>query len=290
MKISVIGLGLIGGSIAKELHTRSIGTIEVFGVEQNPEHADLALSLNLVREIIDFESAMRLSDVIIVAVPVDIIESILPQILDKVSPHQVVFDVGSTKKEICDFVKTHPNRNRFVAAHPLAGTEFSGPQAALMNLFNGKKNIICERELSDADAIKRTVEIFNFLGMQSFFLESGSHDKHMAYVSHLSHVTSFALSETVLEIEKDEKQIFNLASTGFASTARLAKCNPKTWTAIFKKNPEFLSEALDAYIEQIKKYKLLIDKGDWNGMYDAIKESNDITRVLDGIKLNPSKS
>jgi len=285
MRIAIIGLGLIGGSIAKEIKTRSLGTISVVGVDKSDSHAAKAVELGLVDKIVDLNVALKESDVFIVAVPVNVIENILPQLMDGIKDSQVVIDVGSTKSDICKSISNHPNRKRFVAAHPLAGTEFSGPEAAIMNLFNGKKNIICEKDKSDEDALAQALKVFDFLGMKTIFLDAEEHDKHMAFVSHLSHVTSFALSQTVLDIEKDEKQIFNLASTGFASTARLAKCNPVTWTAIFEKNPQYLSEALGAYIIHLQNYKQLVDDGNWKGMYDAISESNEITRVLEGIQL-----
>lgn len=286
MKIAVVGLGLIGGSIAKELNLRSLGSIKVFGVDNNPEHMRKAVDLGLIEKGVSLDEACNICDVLIIAVPVNYIEKVLLEVLDKINPTTVVFDVGSTKKEICEAVKNHKNRSRFVAAHPLAGTEFSGPEAALLNLFAGKKNIICEQHLSDKDAIAITHKIFEFLGMHTFNLDAEEHDKHMAYVSHLSHVTSFALSQTVLDIEKDEKQIFNLASTGFASTARLAKCNPITWTAIFEKNATFLSEALSVYIQKMEAFKKLVDNVDTNGMHASIVEANEINRVLKGIKLN----
>jgi len=285
MEISIVGLGLIGGSIAKELKTRSLGTIRVVGVDKSIDHGNRAKELGLVEEIVDIDTAVAQSDVIIISVPVNVIESLLPSILDKITATQVVIDVGSTKSDICKSIAEHPMRNRFVAAHPLAGTEFSGPDAAIMNLFHGKKNIICESDKSDKDALERAIKVFDFLGLKSIFLGAEEHDKHMAFVSHLSHVTSFALSQTVLDIEKDEKQIFNLASTGFASTARLAKCNPVTWTAIFEKNPQYLSEALGSYIVHLQNYKKLVDDNNWTGMYDAISEANEITRVLEGIQL-----
>jgi prephenate dehydrogenase len=286
MKIAVVGLGLIGGSIAKEINLRSLGSIDVYGVDNNPEHSKKASDLGLVKGIIDLDSACQQCDVIIVAVPVNAIERILIQTLDKIDNNVTVFDVGSTKKEICNAVKSHKMRHRFVASHPLAGTEHSGPEAAIMNLFSDKKNIICDKEFSDKDAIDNTMKVFDFLGMKSYFLSADEHDKHMAYVSHLSHVTSFALSQTVLDIEKDEKQIFNLASTGFATTARLAKCNPVTWTAIFEKNSTYLSEALDVYIQKMTEFKKLVDTVDVKGMHRSIVEANEINRVLKGIKLS----
>lgn len=286
MKIGIVGLGLIGGSIAKELTTRSLGTIHVYGIDNNPVHAKRAKELKLVEQVIDLEDAIGNCEVFIVAIPVNAIEAFLPSLLDKIGDKDVVIDVGSTKGDICTAIKNHPKRNRFVAAHPLAGTEFSGPDAAVMNLFHGKKNIICEKELSDEDAVSKALRVFDFLGMNTFYMESNEHDKHMAFVSHLSHVTSFALSQTVLEIEQDEKQILNLASTGFESTVRLAKCNPTTWTAIFEKNPEYLGQAIDTYIKYLKHYQKLVEERNWEGMYDSIKASNEIKRVLDGIKIN----
>jgi len=286
MKIAIVGLGLIGGSIAKEINLRSLGTVEVFGVDNNPRHAAKAEELGLVKDIFNLDYACQHCNVIIVAVPVNLIDKILIKVLDKIDESTTVFDVGSTKKEICKVVESHKMRHRFVASHPLAGTEYSGPEAAIMNLFNGKKNIICEEKYSDTDAVENTIKVFEFLGMKSYFLSAEEHDKHMAYVSHLSHVTSFALSQTVLDIEKDEKQIFNLASTGFASTARLAKCNPITWTAIFEKNSKYLSEALEVYIQKMKEFKELVDAVDTKGMHQSIVEANEINRVLKGIKLN----
>jgi prephenate dehydrogenase len=290
MKIAVIGLGLIGGSIAKEIKTRSLGTISIVGVDRSEKHAAKALELGLVESVVELQEALADADIFIVAVPVNVIENLLPQLLDSIQDHQVVIDVGSTKSDICKSISNHPMRRRFVAAHPLAGTEFSGPDAAIMNLFSGKKNIICEKDKSDADAISQALKIFDFLGMNTIYLDPAEHDKHMAFVSHLSHVISFALSHTVLDIEKDEKQIFNLASTGFASTARLAKCNPVTWTAIFEKNPKYLSEAIGAYITHLEHYKKLVDNNNWKGMHEAISQSNEISRVLDGIKLNATKA
>ena len=276
---------MIGGSIAKELnHPYSKYTI--FGVDTNESHCEQALELGLVESIKTLDEALEECQAIILAVPVDGIEKMLPYVMGAVREDQVVFDVGSTKALICKSVSDHPMRHRFVASHPLAGTEFSGPKAAHLNLFRGKKNIICEEELSDRDAVEFVEHIFKGMGMKSYFLSAEEHDKHMAFVSHLSHVSSFALSQTVLDIEKDEKQIFNLASTGFASTARLAKCNPITWTAIFEKNIEYLSEALDAYIKHCQHFKQLLDDRDMKGMHEAIVKANEIDRVLKGIVIN----
>ena len=283
--IAVIGLGLIGGSISQELKAQGH---QVIGVDKNAKHAARALELNLVSNIMELDEALVEADTVIVCVPVNTLETIIPQILDLIREDQVVLDVGSTKLSICNAVLNHRNRKQFVACHPMAGTEHSGPDAALMGLFRGKKNIICEKDRSSEDAVLSAIKIFNQLGMESYFMEAEEHDKHMAFVSHLSHVSSFALSKTVLEIEKDEKQIFNLASTGFESTARLAKCNPDTWTAIFSKNKNFLSQALEAYIDQMQQFKKLLDELNLEAMHEAIVEANQIERVLKGIKLNRS--
>jgi len=278
--ISVIGLGLIGGSIGKELVAKNI---HVIGTDLNPEHASKALAANLVSEILPFDEAVIKAEVIAICVPVDRIEALLPKVLDRIGPHQLVFDVGSTKHEICVSIKSHRMRNRYVAAHPLAGTEQSGPEAAHLGLFQGKKNIICDSGLSDGDAVDRIKHLFKLLGMDNRSMDSTAHDRHMAFVSHLSHVSSFALSQTVLDIEKEESTIADLASTGFASTARLARCNPETWTAIFSKNSAYLSQALDSYIRNMQSFKKLVDEMNSEGMHSAILKANAISRVLSGI-------
>jgi len=204
----------------------------------------------------------------------------LPQILDTVGPKTVVIDVGSTKSDICEVVKNHPNRGQFVAAHPLAGTEFSGPEAALKGLFADAKNIICEKEKSNATALETALQVFESMGMKTLFMSPEEHDRHLAYVSHLSHVTSFSLGLTVLDIEKDEKQIFNLASTGFRSTSRLAKSNPQTWKAIFGRNRKYLGEALEGYIKTLTEFKNAIQENDIDKMELMMKEANDIKRIL----------
>ena len=280
MNVTIVGLGLIGGSMAKDL--RSQLCLNVYGVDTKPDHQRQALELGLVEQCLTLEEGVRKADVVILATPVDVIEIILPQVLDLADENTTVIDTGSTKASICQQIKDHKNRNRFVAAHPLAGTEFSGPQAALKGLYQGKKNIICDKSHSDTSAVDTAVEVFDSMGMTTYFLESKEHDRHMAYVSHLSHVTSFTLGLTVLHIEKDEKQIFNLASTGFESTARLAKSNPDTWTAIFDKNNEYLLEALDGYIDHLQKFRKAIEQSDKPNMKAMMAEANGIKRVLKG--------
>lgn len=283
MKIGIIGLGLIGGSIAKECKEYGY---EVLGCDLNPVHVEQALAFNLVDKMVALDQLIAEVEIIGVCIPVDLIANIIPKILDKINPNQTVFDVGSTKKEICDAVRNHENRNRFVAAHPLAGTEFSGPSAAILNLFRNKKNLICEEELADKDAVQNILQVFEVLGMQSSFLNPNDHDKHMAYVSHLSHVSAFTLALTVLDIEKDEKLIFNLASTGFESTVRLAKSNPTTWSSIFDKNRHHLSDALENYIQHLTAFKKVIDEENTTKSIEMMDRANDIKRVLKGIVVN----
>ncbi len=283
MNITILGPGLIGGSMALDL--KDAGNY-IIGVDKNPNHIEQSLQLGLIDEQSDLSEAILKSDVIILSIPVDAIIGLLPMVLDSIKSNTTVIDVGSIKTNICKVVANHPNRNRFVAAHPLAGTEYSGPNAALSGLFRGKYNIICEENKSDEDALMTAVDIFNQLGMTSMFMNPEDHDKHMAYVSHLSHISSFMLGQTVLEIEKDEKQIFNLASTGFESTVRLAKSSADTWVPIFENNKNNISDSLDQYIGFLTEFKDALDSGDSGKMYNMICRSNEIKRILSGMKLN----
>lgn len=279
MTIAIIGLGLIGGSMALAL--RSQLNVYVIGVESNLVHQEQAIKLGLVHELLELDTAINISDLIILAVPVDIIESLLPKILDQITPKTVLIDLGSTKEAICEFISNHTMRSRFVAAHPLAGTEFSGPQAAQKGLFQNKKNIICDKERSDPDALDLALRLFGSLGLHTSFMSAKDHDKHLAYVSHLSHVSSFMLGLTVLDIEKDERQIFDLAGTGFASTVRLAKSHPNTWVAIFDKNSKYILEALDSYIVHLQQFRSSIDASDIDALKRLMTKSNEIKRILE---------
>lgn len=283
MNISIIGPGLIGGSIALDLKNKGNNII---GVDIQKEHLEQALQLGLINKSMEYEDAILNSDVIILSIPVNGIMKLLPDILDKISKNTTVIDVGSIKTNICNVVLNHPKRSRFVAAHPLAGTEFSGPKAALKGLFKNKYNIICEEDKSDEDALEVAIGIFNQIGMTTMFMNPVDHDKHLAYVSHLSHISSFMLGQTVLEIEKDEKQIFNLASTGFESTVRLAKSSADTWVPIFINNQKNISDSLEQYIGFLTDFKNALDSGNKEKMYNMILKSNDIRRVLSGMKLN----
>jgi prephenate dehydrogenase len=281
-KVAVIGLGLIGGSLALELKKHTWATI--YGIDKNPEHLEKALELGIIFEKADL-NIVKDVDVVIISVPVNIIPQITLEVLDLIGEQTLVFDVGSTKAEVCKAVKEHPKRKNFVAIHPIAGTEFSGPEAAIYDLFTGKVNIICERELSSDEMVERAVKLFETLKMRNVFMKSAKqHDKHIAYVSHLSHISSFMLGKTVLEIEKDEKSIFNMAGSGFASTVRLAKSNPVTWTPIFMQNKKYILRSLDEYIKNLKEFREEIEKEDTKEVYETMEKTNRIKRVLEGIK------
>jgi prephenate dehydrogenase len=280
--IAVIGLGLIGGSLALELKKNSWATI--YGIDKNPEHLDRALQRGIIFEKADLEIIPKV-DLVILAVPVDVIPGLAIQVLDKINEDALVFDVGSTKAEVCEAIRDHHRRKNFVALHPIAGTEYSGPDAAIYHLFRGKVNIICERSLSGEDSIEKTTKIFEDLEMKNVFMDSPiQHDMHIAYVSHLSHISSFMLGKTVLEIEKDEKNIFNMAGSGFASTVRLAKSNPETWTPILLQNREFLLKSLEEYIKNLNEFKDILTNKSADEVLQIMQNTNRIKDVLAGIK------
>jgi prephenate dehydrogenase len=280
MKATVIGLGLIGGSIALGLRKAGL-TKEILGVDVNPGHGIKAVELGLVDKIVTEDVALATSDLIVLSIPVNALNAFLPAVLDAIKKDAVVIDAGSTKAAICKSVANHPKRAQFVAAHPIAGTENSGPQAAFHGLFKGKTNIICEAGKSSIDALKVAMQIFDALEMKTIFMEAEEHDRHVAYVSHLSHVSSFLLGQTVLDIEKDEKNIFDLAGSGFASTVRLAKSSPDMWTPIFEQNVEYLSQALLEYIMHLQKFHYHLMKHDTKEIHRIMSKANEIRRVLD---------
>jgi prephenate dehydrogenase len=281
-KIAIIGLGLIGGSLALELKKSTWAT--VYGIDKNSDHLKKALELGIIYEEIDFDRIHEM-DVVIIAVPVNIIPKLSLKVLDLIGEKTLVFDVGSTKAAVCDAVRDHPKRKNFVALHPIAGTEFSGPEAAIYDLFTDKVNIICEKEFSSIEMIDRVKTLFEGLEMKNVFMDSAvQHDIHIAYVSHLSHISSFMLGKTVLEIEKDEKNIFNMAGSGFASTVRLAKSNPETWTPILMQNRDNLLKSLEEYIKNLNQFKDILSKKSADDVLKIMKNTNRIKDVLAGIK------
>ncbi|MBD9178803.1 MAG: prephenate dehydrogenase [Odoribacter splanchnicus] len=279
MQVGVIGIGLIGGSMAIDLKKRGFAD-RVVGVEADALHAAAAKEIGLVDEVVTYEECVATSDIIVVAVPVSAAIRMIPDILDKVNDRQVVTDVCSTKEKINEIVHYHPNRKNFVAAHPMAGTEYSGPWAALPGLFDGRAGIICNAEDSDNRAVELIKSMYDCLNMRIIFMRAAHHDVHTAYVSHISHITSFALALTVLEKEKNEKNIFDLASGGFSSTVRLAKSNADMWAPIFSQNKENVLTVLDTYIEKLQEFKKRIADYDEEGVKDLIHKANKIKRII----------
>ena len=279
-KIVVIGLGLIGGSLALDLKKKS-GRI-ILGVDNNINHVNKALELGIIDLIGDIHKIKEAS-VVIIAVPANAIASVTKTVLNLVTDKTLVFDVGSVKVQVCNQIKNHPKRKNFVASHPIAGTEFSGPEAAFNGLFKNKINIICEKNSSDKTILKKAIELFEELEMKTTFMNAEEHDKHIAYVSHLSHISSFMLGKTVLEIEPDEENIFNMAGSGFRSTVRLAKSSPEMWTPIFIQNKENVLKSLTEYIKNLETFKQLILDGSSNEVYDIMQNTNRIKNILDGI-------
>lgn len=278
MRLTVIGIGLIGGSMAMTLKQKGF-VDHVIGVDNNPLHQEQALKLGIVDEIMSLEEAIDASDLIAIATPVNIAEKLLPTILDRIDK-QVVFDVGSTKESIVQIANAHSNEGRFVPTHPMWGTEFSGPEAAQQDAFKEKATVICNKEQIDADALKLVEQLFEQLGMHIVYMDAMKHDIHVAYVSHISHITSFALANTVLEKEKESDAIFELASGGFESTVRLAKSNAAMWVPIFMQNKENVLDVLNEHISQLRKFKSCLEKENFDYLSDLIENANGIKRIL----------
>ena len=280
MKVGIIGLGLIGGSMAVDLRRRGFAD-EVLGVESDPVNAAAAEKIGLADRIVTFEECVGQADLVVLAVPVGAAVKMLPQVLDRFAGQKkVVIDVCSTKEQLARAVKYHPERRRYVGTHPMAGTEYSGPWAVMPGLFDGHAGIICDAQESDPKAV-RTVEcLYETLNMRTIYMDSSSHDVHTAYVSHISHVTSFALALTVLDKEKDEKHIFDLASGGFSSTVRLAKSSPDMWTPILTQNRDNVLHVIDTYIDKMQAFRTAIEEGDEDAIRGLIEESNKIRRII----------
>ncbi|HFC00169.1 MAG TPA: prephenate dehydrogenase [Phaeodactylibacter sp.] len=280
MTITIIGVGLIGGSMAISLKENGFAK-RIIGVDANPNNLDKAIRRRLIDEDMDLENAVKISDLIIISIPVNAMLQILPKVLDLVST-QVVMDVGSTKFELVESVKNHPNRKQFVATHPMAGTEYSGPEAAIPNLFDHKTTVICDKKQSAEEAVDLVKKMYNSLKMRTIYMNSDNHDVHSAYVSHISHISSFALALTVLEKEKNEKAIFDLAGGGFSSTVRLAKSSAQMWTPVFQQNRDNVLDVLDEHINSLSQFRTLLIKKDFKKINELIEQSNEIRRVLRG--------
>jgi prephenate dehydrogenase len=277
-KIAIIGTGLIGGSLALQLNEKGLAS-KLIGVDASPENERVALERGLVDEITSIAEVTEKAEVIILSIPVDQIVILLPGLLDKVTD-QIVIDLGSTKSQLTGSVQSHPKRGRYVAAHPMWGTEYSGPAAAVHGAFENKAVILCNVEESDADALEWTKNMFSRIGMHQLYMDARAHDLHAAYVSHISHITSFALANTVLEKEREDNAIFELASAGFESTVRLAKSNPKMWVPVFKQNRENVLDVLNEHISQLRKFKSCLEKENWEYLEELINDANKIRRII----------
>jgi prephenate dehydrogenase len=279
--IYIIGIGLIGGSFAlniKKLNTDAV----IYGIDNNAEHLQEALSLNIIDEKAKIEDVDN-ADLVVLAIPVDSSVIELSKILDKIPDNALVIDVGSTKLDICKAVANHPKRRNFLATHPISGTEFSGPKAAFLELFQNKTNIICEVEQTAFKLQQKAIELFVNIGMRIRYMNPKAHDKHIAYVSHLSHISSFMLGKTVINKEKNERDIFDLAGSGFESTVRLAKSSPEMWTPIFKQNKDNIIETLEDYINNLNEFKKMMENDDFDAVFKEMKDTNHIKQILKGI-------
>lgn len=277
--IAIIGVGLISGSFALNLKDKRVAK-HVIGVSRSRQSEEKALALGIIDEALPLEQAIKKADLIYVAIPVDATIPVMQEIMDNLSPNQVVIDAGSTKKALCEALSSHPNRQQFVATHPMWGTEYSGPEAAVRNAFTGRACVICEKEKSSQAAIAITEEIYKRLDMHLVYMDADAHDVHAAYVSHISHITSFALANTVLEKEKEEDAIFELAGGGFESTVRLAKSNPAMWAPIFMQNKENVLDVLNEHISQLRKFKAALEKENSDYLWELMDNANKIKRIL----------
>jgi prephenate dehydrogenase len=281
MKIGVIGLGLIGGSFALAAKKFNVGA-SLYGQDNNPKHMEEALNLRIIDHLLEVDNYASM-DVILMAIPVDACLALALPLLDQINDNALLIDVGSTKSAICKHIELHPKRNQFLATHPIAGTEFSGPSAAFAELFMEQAQILCETYKTRPDLLEWAVQWFRNMNMEIHEMDAEAHDKHIAYVSHLSHISSFMLGKTVIEKEKDERAIFKMAGSGFASTVRLAKSSPDMWTPIFKQNKENILEVLKEYISNLEYFERLLESDDYDQLFNQLKNTNTIKTILAGI-------
>lgn len=281
MKIGVIGLGLIGGSFALAAKKFNVGA-SLYGQDNNPKHMEEALNLRIIDHPLEVDNYASM-DVILMAIPVDACLNVVLPLLDQINDNALLLDVGSTKAVICKHIELHPKRNQFLATHPIAGTEFSGPSAAFAELFMEQAQILCETYKTRPDLLEWAVQWFRNMDMKIHEMDAEAHDKHIAYVSHLSHISSFMLGKTVIEKEKDEHAIFKMAGSGFASTVRLAKSSPDMWTPIFKQNKENILEVLKEYISNLEHFEHLLESDDYDQLFKQMKNTNTIKTILAGI-------
>ena len=277
--ITIVGVGLISGSFSIILKEKGL-VKHVIGVSRTETSIKKALDLGIIDEALPLEEAVKKSDLIYVAIPVDATIPVMEKIMDLITEKQIVADAGSTKQALCEALANHPMRSRFVATHPMWGTEYSGPEAAVRDAFAGRTCVICEKEKSDKDAVDTIEEVYKLLVMHVTYIDADAHDMHAAYVSHISHITSFALANTVLEKEKEENAIFELAGGGFESTVRLAKSNPAMWLPIFRQNREHVLDVLNEHITQLRKFKSCIEKENYVYLQELMENANKINRII----------
>jgi prephenate dehydrogenase len=278
MKVANIGLGLIGGSFALALQ-KHFPDVEIWGIDQNPAHIEAAVARNIIHHKGEIDQLQDF-DLIVVSIPVDAASNLITSLLDQIQENSLIIDMGSTKNDICKAANLHSKRNQFLALHPIAGTEFSGPKAAFESLFEDATMIICEADKTDEKLKKKAYAILQKMKMQLHFMSPEEHDKHLAYVSHLSHVSSFMLGKTVLDLEKNEREIFNLAGSGFASTVRLAKSNPKTWASIFKQNKKEVLTSLKEYQQNLKEFEKLLEADKFSELELLLDSTSRIKEIL----------
>ena len=282
MKVGIIGLGLIGSSLALKIG-EAYNDITIYGEDISESNLKYTIENKIIGNKLEEKDYSKL-DILFVAIPVDQVLKVLSPILDKVGENTLVVDLGSTKKPICDLVNSNQNRRKFLAAHPIAGTEFSGPISADSSLFDNKTIILCETEKTENRLLNIAKDLFLSIGMSIKEMTADEHDKHIAYVSHLSHITSFMLGKTVMDKEKDEETIYDMAGSGFESTVRLGKSSPSMWTPIFNQNKKNIIDALDEYLKNIKNFKHLIETDNLSEMFNEMKQINGIKNILKGIK------
>ncbi len=282
MKVGIIGLGLIGSSLALKIG-EVYNDITIYGEDISESNLKYTIENKIIGKKLEQKDYSKL-DILFVAIPVDQVLKVLSPILDKVGENTLVVDLGSTKKPICDLVNSNQNRRKFLAAHPIAGTEFSGPMSADSSLFDNKTIILCETEKTENRLLNIAKDLFLNIGMSIKEMTADEHDKHIAYVSHLSHITSFMLGKTVMDKEKDEETIYDMAGSGFESTVRLGKSSPSMWTPIFNQNKKNIIDALDEYLKNIKNFKHLIETDNLSEMFNEMKQINGIKNILKGIK------
>jgi prephenate dehydrogenase len=277
--ITIVGVGLISGSFALALKDKKL-VKKVIGVSRTQASIDKALALGIIDEALPLEEAVKQSELVYVAIPVDATVPVMEKIMAMINENQIVADAGSTKHYLCEALRDHPMRKRFVATHPMWGTEYSGPEAAVRDAFAGRACVICEKDKSDAKAVAQMEDLYRLLGMHIVYMEADAHDMHAAYVSHISHITSFALANTVLEKEKEEDAIFELAGGGFESTVRLAKSNPAMWAPIFMQNRENVLDVLNEHISQLRKFKACLEKENYEYLWELMENANKIKKII----------